>query len=108
MQKFIIFETSRSGQFGLDDINQTLEQGWKVVEIRSYQHPNEHNIQVLALIEKDESTLKSNKQKIICLNQGSGSAYDNLNDLLEEGWVINQIQGGGSYDGGCCFVWLEK
>ena len=47
-------------------------------------------------------------QKIICLNQGSGSAYDNLNKLLEKGWFIKDMQAASSKDGACCFVWIEK
>lgn len=47
-------------------------------------------------------------QKIICLNQGSGTPYDNLEKLLQDGWTIREMQAAGSADGACCFVWLEK
>jgi len=47
-------------------------------------------------------------QKIICLNQGSGTAHDKFNELLADGWVIKEMQAAGSSDGACCFVWIEK
>ena len=51
---------------------------------------------------------KKVEQKIICLNQGSGTAYERLDELLSSGWVIKQIASGSSADGACCFVWLER
>ena len=51
---------------------------------------------------------KKLEQKIICLNQGSGTAYEKLDGLLASGWVIKQIASAGSADGACCFVWLER
>lgn len=51
---------------------------------------------------------KKLEQKIICLNQGSGTAYDKLDGMLSSGWVIKQIASASSADGACCFVWLEK
>ncbi len=107
MQKFIFIETHPGGSFGLENINPILEQGWKVVEIHASKPSRGDNIHALVLIEKTESMM-SKKQKIICLNQGSGSAYDTLNDLLNEGWIIKQMQTGSDSDGSCCFVWLEK
>ena len=47
-------------------------------------------------------------EKIICLNQGSGSAWDEFNKLLANGWKIVQMQTGSSNDGACCFVWIKK
>jgi hypothetical protein len=51
---------------------------------------------------------KKVEQKIICLNQGSGTAYERLDEMLSSGWVIKQIASGSSADGACCFVWLER
>ena len=51
---------------------------------------------------------KKVEQKIICLNQGTGTAYERLDELLASGWVIKQIASASSDDGACCFVWLEK
>lgn len=53
---------------------------------------------------------KKNKveQKIICLNQGMGTAYERLDEMLSSGWVIKQIASGSSADMACCFVWLER
>ncbi|MBO4751048.1 MAG: hypothetical protein J5546_12135 [Lachnospiraceae bacterium] len=47
-------------------------------------------------------------QKIICLNQGSGTAYERLDEMLASGWVIKQIATASSSDSACCFVWLER
>jgi hypothetical protein len=51
---------------------------------------------------------KKIEQKIVCLNQGSGTAYEKLDELLSAGWIIKQIASGSSADGACCFVWLER
>ena len=51
---------------------------------------------------------KKVEQKIICLNQGTGTAYERLDGMLSSGWVIKQMASGSSADGACCFVWLER
>lgn len=51
---------------------------------------------------------KKVEQKIICLNQGSGTAYEKLDGMLSTGWVIKQMTSESSADGACCFVWLER
>ena len=43
-------------------------------------------------------------EKIIYLNEGSGSNWDKLNEMLSDGWKIVQIK---TSKGGC-FVWIKK
>jgi len=47
-------------------------------------------------------------QKIICLHQGSGTVWDEFNQLLADGWVIKEMQAAGGNAGAYCFVWIEK
>ena len=110
MQKFMFIEAHPGGSFGLESINPMLEQGWKVIDVHASRPSRGDNIHALVLIEKDDLLIneKSRKQKIISLNQGSGSVHDAFNDLLNEGWVIKQMQTESDSDGSCCFVWLEK
>lgn len=110
MQKFIFIEAYTGGSSGLENINSALEEGWRVVEIHASTPSDGSNIHALVLIEKDETATagKTARQKIVCLNQGSGTAYDKLNALLEEGWTVRQMQAGSSYDGSSCYVWIEK
>ena len=110
MQKFIFLETYAGGGSGLKNINYDLEDGWKVVEIHASAPSDGSNIHALVLIEKNGKTApaKTVRQKIVCLSQGSGTPYDRLNALLEEGWVVKQLQAGSSYEGSSCYVWLEK
>ncbi|MCL2089031.1 MAG: hypothetical protein FWH14_06075 [Oscillospiraceae bacterium] len=42
--------------------------------------------------------------KVVYLPQGTGTALDNLNELLFNGWSIVEIH----TTDACCFVWIKK
>jgi len=52
-------------------------------------------------------------QKIICLNQhgfmnDSGGGWGKLQELLDDEWIIKEMQTVSNNEEACCFVWLEK
>jgi len=46
--------------------------------------------------------------KIIYLPQGTGTAMNNLNELLENGWTVVQMSTASENEAAGCFIWIRK
>ena len=46
--------------------------------------------------------------KIVYLPQGTGTALDNLNQLLENGWHVVQMSVASENECTGCFVWIRS